>query len=260
MEESAWAAKLRAASTVLTDHAAAAGCLAEARFDTDFKTRAKIWAAWYNSSFACIVNRAVSKATPLRVWPGAQRECYEAIRTHSSRCASVELRFRQKLSRWGLAVPIGTLSRRAPVIFTRLKMLAPPRVVAAIFRTQWNGWCTARRFQQEGTCCLGCSQNARDCIEHYAACPRVRSLKVRFLGLRDISLDSFLCLRNTSDAELSLTALATYATFRATQHFRGKPAPSAQQCADALEQWCKTGASGHRILAATFDQRWLQRV
>ena len=169
--DAAWAAKLRVASFVLKDHAAMAGCLAEARFDTDFKTRTKTWAAWSNSSFACVVDRAVREATPLRVWPGAQRECYDALRAHSSRCVSVELRFRQKLSRWGLAVPMGTLSRRAPVIFAKLKRLAPPRVVAAVFRTQWNGWCTARRFQQEGKCCVGCYENARDCIAHYAACP-----------------------------------------------------------------------------------------
>ena len=243
----------------MQDNAALAEQLALARWDTQFPARADKWSKWYSSHFPTLVRQAVCRATStgLQV-PGGQRDLYDAIRTQQSGLKQVEPRFRHKLARWSLPIPVGRLARRAPNIFERLSRLAPPRVVAAVWRTQWNGWCTARRFQNVGRCCLGCSCSARDCIEHYALCPLVARLKCRFLGLRDVSLESFLCLGSAGDKELSLAALATYAVFRATNHFRGKPAPDSQKCADALEHWCKIGAKGHSSLTGAFDRRWLR--
>ena len=87
-------------------------------------------------------------------------------------------------------------------------------------------------------------------------CPLVAKLKCRFLGLRDVSLESFLCLGSAGDQEFSLAALATYAVFWATNHFRGQAAPNAQKCSDALEHWCKIGAQGRANFTRAFDRRW----
>ena len=84
----------------------------------------------------------------------------------------------------------------------------------------------------------------------------VARLRCKFLGLRDVSLESFPCLGNAGDKELGLAALAAYAVFRATNHSRGQAALVAQKCSDALEHWCKIGAQGHTNLTRAFDRRW----
>ena len=255
LADAAWAAQLRVAGTVVTDYASLAQQLAEARVDNI--ALATKWRAWYFSHFATVLKNAVDQARPLRIGPAAvQSDLYRALRTHPDRRLQVETRFRQKLARWKAASPIGIVSRRMPAIFARLGKLVPPRVTAAVFRAQWNGWCTARRFQQEGACCFGCSHTARDCIEHYAHCRFVARLKNRFLRLREVSLDSFLCIGHADDATLALQALATDAVHVASNHFRGQSTPTATAVNDALEQWCKSGAAGHAALTRVFDSRW----
>ena len=53
-----------------------------------------------------------------------------------------------------------------------LSSVATPRVLSAQLRLWFNGWCTARRFQQLLGCRLGCFHGA-DSVEHYARCSRV---------------------------------------------------------------------------------------
>ena len=61
-------------------------------------------------------------------------------------------------------------AKEADHVDNLVSLLAPPRVFAAVFRTYFNGWCTARRFQQAGTCAFGCI-DYEDSVEHYARCP-----------------------------------------------------------------------------------------
>ena len=171
---------------------------------------------------------------------------------HPCRRFHVEARFRQKFVRWALDTPIGHLARKAPEVFLDLSEAAPPRVCAALFRTLWNGWCTARRFQKEGSCCLGCSPFARDCIDHPAVCPFALRLK-RCSGLKRSSLASFLCLDGMEQHGLVVHALATYAVFRVANHFRGKSPPIS---AKRHEHWCKAGAPGHSTCVNIFERRW----
>ena len=63
-----------------------------------------------------------------------------------------------------------------------------PRVLAAVPKDAWNGWGTARRFQehnvQRTTCLLGCHLQARDSIEHYDHCRTIRTLHEELGGTK----------------------------------------------------------------------------
>ena len=85
---------------------------------------------------------------------------------------------RGKLQRWKIDVPEGILTRRALRYLNKACQLAPNRVAVVFLRTLFNGWCTARRFQQSGSsclfdCCMTHSDLREDSIEHYAHCPFV---------------------------------------------------------------------------------------
>jgi len=143
--------------------------------------------------------------------------------------------------------------------FKRISGLVAPRVLATLFRSVWNGWCTARRFQQKGCCRLGCSPTSDDSIEHYSHCRFAYHLVVDHFKLdpRRVSLGALLCAASDmTDKELTVMAVVGYALFRATSHFRFSQAPCAAQVEDALEQWCKVAVEGHAI-SSKMIQHWM---
>ena len=172
---------------------------------------------------------------------------------------NVEQRMRQKISRWGLPCPVGTLSRRMLTRLPQIAKLVPPRVHAAIFKTLWNGWATAARFQCKAACVLKCSDAtdplgqplAQDRIEHYVHCPFAKELLVVKFGLQpdSVSKEDFLfatdgLLEHTD--KVTLVAIAIYALMRATNHFRHRPPASSEEVLDFLEEAAKQATSGHR--------------
>ena len=61
-------------------------------------------------------------------------------------------------------------AQQALVVAARLRGLVPPRVVAAVIRTWYDGWLSQRRFQSRGSCCLfGCG-HGEDSVQHYMRC------------------------------------------------------------------------------------------
>ena len=94
-------------------------------------------------------------------------------------------RFRAKLDRWMLpGIPAYTASKLYRAM-RDLKKWATPRICSAVLRTSWNGWCTRRRFQKWGPCCLGCDSFwQEDSIEHYAKCPISITSARNFLRIR----------------------------------------------------------------------------
>ena len=118
-----------------------------------------------------------------------------------------------------------------------------------MFRTLWNGWTTAARFQQVGACVLGCSSTAEDRIEHYAFCPHFIRLTSGWLGLHNrlANLEGFMLVADDmSDKEIALMAVAVYAMHRATAFYRQQPTPSREQAQDFLQSACQSAVSGHR--------------
>ena len=102
------------------------------------------------------------------------------------------------------------------------------------------GWCTARRFQSEGPCILGCSCSAQDSIEHYIYCPFTLHL-CRKMGLRQqLGEETFLCMASgMSDNDLRVMATVVYAIYRTTNLYRNAPLPTRDRVLDAMEHYCK---------------------
>ena len=133
-----------------------------------------------------------------------------------------------------------------------MQKLTSPRVQSGVFRTLWNGWTTAARFQSTQRCVLACSSSAEDRIEHYACCPFYRRLIVNWMGLdpRLTSLAGFLLVAPVmSDQEVTLVSVAVYAMHRATAHFRNNGTPAPQVVTDFLQQMCQSAVFGHSSLA-----------
>ena len=103
-----------------------------------------------------------------------RKKFQKVVRTELSKSTKVDpmQRFRAKLDRWMLpGIPAYTASKLYRAMLD-LKKWATPRICSAVLRTSWNGWCTKRRFQKWGPCCLGCDSFwQEDSIEHYAKCP-----------------------------------------------------------------------------------------
>ena len=137
--------------------------------------------------------------------------------------------------------------------------MSTPRVQAATWKLIWNGWCTARRFQQrrcqKNTCKLGCSKTAEDSIEHYVHCPVVVKVAALRLRLYDLSLADFLLASASMSKErIAKTVLLTYAVFRATNMYRHKSSkPSRQEAFDAVESYLRSASVGHRGCTEMLD-------
>ena len=106
-------------------------------------------------------------------WQLFQKTAYASLL--QKQCVDAEHRIRCKLDRWKLPDPAGRVARRALSRLLLAFTLVAPRVAVVLFRTLWNGWCTARRFQEVGTCVFGCPGLAQDSIEHHSRCPHQRN-------------------------------------------------------------------------------------
>jgi len=128
-----------------------------------------------------------------------------------------------------------------------------------VFSTIWNRWCTARRFQiQHSSCLLGCNARAEDSIEHYCRCRCTSEFMARKLKLAPrihANLHTF-TLNNphiTTTQELTMVSLLIYTIYTATNHLRHTTFPPGACIQDALAQWAREGAKGHRNASTVMD-------
>ena len=199
-----------------------------------------------------------------------QKEGWQAKATRILRAAarhSAAAHVRRRLDRWQLP----TLPGHRPVAWSHTLSLSapllPPRVQACQIRTAWNGWCTARRYQQNRGCLFNCSRG-EDSIEHYAFCSEFHSLCRRHLGLTkppaEFCLGDFLgtlpyvnslpshCRSATATADAAaLRAIGVYALFKVHNAWRyGLPS---DDCPAALRGYIRAAVVGH-----TRSQRLVQ--
>ena len=80
------------------------------------------------------------------------------------------IRLRAKLENLELSVFPRRAADRSVNFLQRLPGLVPPRVMAAVIRTYFGGWCTKSRFGARGRCVFGCLEYP-DSLSHYLACP-----------------------------------------------------------------------------------------
>ena len=171
--------------------------LRQAIGSTDQLVRRATWAEWFDNNpllvlWGNLVSLDQSGITPRAVEDviskGKDRPFSPAVRARvrrqfqsatttllrSREPYNAEHRMRHKLARWRLPLLSRISATRALARLSLLGRCAPPRIRAAVLSTMWNRWVTARRFQRSNTCCLGCSVDAHDSIEHYSCCPVIR--------------------------------------------------------------------------------------
>ena len=255
--------------------------------DSDFIYRGGVWRQWYLHSYyhnlaASVVElrqlgisistveadlgsaaaRPRTRGQERRLAHGVQRAARAALSRVLRRCP--EARFRAKLERWRLPLFPRIRATRAVRVLGRLRRLVPPRVVAALLRTWFNGWCTSRRFQGRGPCIFGCALG-EDSVDHYVRCSCLhrhgedrlrlpRTLSFEHRGVAFLLLDTSALL---PDAVLTRRALLLAAAYRLHCRLRrGRPLVDAEVLRRALDQAVKESALGHAGAMRHLDSIW----
>ena len=152
---------------------------------------------------------------------------------------------------------------RARLVSSRLAGKVPPSVLAAVWRSWCNGWCTTRRFQEECRECLLDSEcNGTDCLEHYACCPATRRYLSRRipLSLDPATITSFLILDEVDDNAMLFRAVHIYAVYGVVNHVRAGQLPKGSFDLDMLlwEKW-RTALAKQRSVVHLLNESWLRR-
>ena len=236
------------------------------------------WVNWYEQSHIMVLHRARSQAEMLGVTTRSVQSAHELrwkgrrdthtlplhIKTRFQSQALLQLMIAQhynhehvlghKLQRWQIqGVPDGILARRAARYLPHAFELVPARVATVLFRTWFNGWCTARRFQVgQASCLFGClsgsGDGCHDSIEHYAHCIVVRTFALHRMNMPHNcvgTLLGFLCLnRDVTDDTRTLQLLLLYAVYTATNCLRFcQPQLDPAKWHEFLRQYVHQGAS-----------------
>ena len=167
-----------------------------------------------------------------------------------------EVRMRQRLEHWDLPLYPRLRASRAVGVLRRLSRLVPPRIVAAVLRTLWSGWCTARRFGRRADC-LFCKMQEGDYVEHVSICPVIARFGRGFLRL-PYQVDpsarrlSFFLLEPASqlvDDVLILGSLRLAAAYRLHCLFRRSSSvlQVGRMCAELLSRPPRSSCRGARL-------------
>ena len=255
--------------------------------DTDFFWRYVRWCSWFQGAYVRNLSAAVStfqragitiqtveadlgadaplprtRGQARRLAHGVQRAARAAwcrtLRSHP------ETRLRAKLARWRLPIYPRLRAIRGSAVLQRLARLVPPRVVAAVLRTWFNGWCTAHRFQAHGRCLFGCSMG-QDSVDHYMGClmlHRHGQLRLRLRAaptFEERGLRFFLLAgaHELPDVILTRRALLLAAAYRLHCRCRRQPAFSDHEVLRrALDQAVREAAQGHAGALRAVDSVW----
>ena len=127
----------------------------------------------------------------------------------------------------------------------------------------WNGWCTKRRFQQYGTCCLGCDAFwQEDSIEHYACCSVATGFARNFLRIRPVHfhVGHLVALgltdKGCSEEDILMHALWAYALYKAHNLLRYNPLAPGEDPTEILKQFAREGVRGNSFAITCLDGRW----
>jgi hypothetical protein len=165
-----------------------------------------------------------------------------------------EERIRRKMMRWKLTGPPAHVARRIASRFSVLKANCRPCVVAAFFRTLWNGWPTSARMRSlDGAggvrrCVFGCTA-AEDRLEHYLTCKVIWNVLESPQGLGMMPAQRtlnhmLLAERGLSERDITAVAVACYAIGR-TAHVC-KSAPNELNVASVLKLFIKEATRGSK--------------
>ena len=175
-----------------------------------------------------------------------------------------EYRIDHKLVRWELQ---GNRHRHRNLLINnlqRLGKLVPPRVAAASWGLVWNRWCTARRFQGEAPCMLGCGRG-KDSIEHYMGCRVGREAGGRMLRLGGNYARRKQCLLGVikfdDDSEQTCWAVLAYGLYMTTNARRASrmQARPLEEAVQEVMQHCRQAVEGDPRAKRCLSQRWAAR-
>ena len=251
----------------------------------EYMGRRRVWQQWYDQSHVFVLESASRRFDSLDTTTFDFRHSCDAtkklgqkkgvsfqksVRKHilKRNAPDAEERMRSKLARWHLPTLPRLAAGRALDNLTRLRLLVPPRVSAAVLGTMWNRWTTARRFQSCGRCTLGCSPTAADSIEHYSRCQVVQTIAAKYLGLR-ITGSSFLPLLTLTANELraepkasrlARAAVLAYATYRTTQTARVSGGLSMERASECMSQYIKEAVRGNARSTRLVEKWWYEET
>jgi len=166
-------------------------------------------------------------------------------------------RMRKRLEKWPLDGWLHSITCRSFRVLSKLRALVTPRVMAAIYRLWWDGWCTKRRFSCRNSwsrCCFGCCQDDTDDILHYTVCPLLQEWGCRRLNIPKVHglrarRSKFMLLEEgleKSPSMLCRCALRAAAAYAAHNLHRQSLAP-AEQVLASMEQTLKNMVEGHEV-------------
>ena len=264
--------------------------LSTARAQTTQWSRLVAWSEWYEQAIATRLTSnhavlmqqgAVSKSLLSKLDPLSLRlsEAVDVLAIRQELADSVSqglerseaphphFRVRQKLERWRLLQPPRIIADRFLRSMPTLSHLVPPRVIAAVFSTAWNRWCTARRFQKRDRACnqclLGCGGGAEDSIEHYSRCRTVREFHRKTFNITaDWLLPYWLgvqCQQGADEDLLACGALGAFSVYAVTNNARHGGSFSPEEALHALRQAAKEASLGHRRAMRVLSTRCIWR-
>jgi hypothetical protein len=173
-------------------------------------------------------------------------------------------RMRHKLDRWKLSGQPGTTANRCLRALQLLQQAGSPKVAAAVLRTMWNGWTTARRFQKSGLCVFQCGGFCQeDSIEHYAHCPVGRRAAVRFLGIRfhnqGCHYGELIALglhaTTLSDKDIIKRAIWVFSLYKAFCSLSHRPGLDQDEAYDSIVQYMREATISSPKLTAVIEGR-----
>ena len=157
---------------------------------------------------------------------------------------------RRRIQKWPAPMAIGHRVRACSRVMKLLKKHTAPRIRAAVIRTWFDGWCTARRFGSSAACRFGC-RHGEDRVLHYLSCGRLWDFGRKHLQLE---VPNSAEARRTAallwEAGASRERLAKLATMLAVgyrahntlRHWRGPPLHPARLLVAAAREMA--GCSG----------------
>ena len=163
----------------------------------------------------------------------------------------------KKLAQWDAGVFQRVKAQRGIRVLEKLARMVPPRVIAAVYRTWWDGWCTTRRFSERGAkckCIWGCKGEDSDSLVHYTGCLKIAAWSQKELHARNAGnirnrRREFLLLSDPEDAEedgLFAAAVRIFATYHVHNIQRHSHSLTPLRALNALTQAAKEAVLGHQ--------------
>ena len=182
-------------------------------------------------------------------------------------CVQFDVRvlLRKRLQRWldhcNHSISISAAVERAVDVLKDLEGKVPPSVLAALWKTWCNGWCTSRRFQSDPrNCLLDAECGGSNDLEHYACCPATKRYlcnRVPHQSGPDTLLE-FLLLEQSDGVQRVFGSLHIYAVFGAVNKVRAGQLPHGSFDLDMLlwERW-RHAMSQKQSIYHAIGKAWL---